>query len=73
MVVEGVRSGDVEGGLNGTSEGVWVMYTKGEREVKARTMMSKRVSRLTVKGMFLMTMAFGMISSSEWCEEGAGM
>jgi hypothetical protein len=35
---------------------------------KARTIISRRVSRLTLKGIFLMTMAVGMISSSIFWE-----
>ncbi len=47
---------------------------------RARTMISKSVSRLTVKGMFLMTIAVGITSSSlgvpgargicMWCKGG---
>jgi hypothetical protein len=51
---------------------VGVGYTlKKKREEKGEhTMISRRVSRLTLKGIFLITIAVGMISSSGF---GAGV
>ena len=41
------------------------------RGKKIRTIISRRVSRLTLNGIFFITMAVGMISSSiAWVDEG---
>jgi 4-hydroxybenzoate polyprenyltransferase len=37
---------------------------KNDDEMKIRTIISRRVSRFTLKGIFLITMAVGIISSS---------
>ena len=59
MVVEGIRSRNGQGCLEMTG-----LIGPSSTNSEGHTMISRRVSRLTLKGMFLMTIAVGIISSS---------
>ena len=58
MIVEGIGKGDAQRLLEDR------MRKRKKREKKGQTMIERRVSRETLKGIFLMTMAVGMISST---------
>lgn len=76
MIVECIGSGDIEGclrekGKENTSVMGWKRGQGQHMSIDFRTngsgkltMMSSKVSRLTVKGMFLITIAVGIMSSS---------